>query len=84
MVVAFALIISSMCMTSFVVNYLLRMYDGSIFYFLLSMDGAFFVYLFVKHDVNKLDKSNKISYSFSKNGKRKFQNVVKNLMNVVI
>jgi hypothetical protein len=59
MVVAFALIISSMCMTSFVVNYLLRMYDGSIFDFLLSMDGAFLVYLFVKHDVNKLDKSNK-------------------------
>jgi hypothetical protein len=44
---------------SFVVNYLLGMYDGSILDYLLSMDGAFLVYLFVKHDFDKLDKSKK-------------------------
>jgi hypothetical protein len=44
---------------SFVVNHLLGMYDGSIFDYLLSIDGIFDVCLFVRHDFNKLDKSKK-------------------------
>ena len=40
-------------------NYVLRIGDGSILDYLLSMDGVFVVYLFVKHDSNKLDKLKK-------------------------
>jgi hypothetical protein len=56
--VAFALIIS-WTYNDFVVDYLLGIYDGSILDYLLRMDGVFVVYLFIKHDFNKLSKPKK-------------------------
>ena len=56
MIVTFALIIVIKHIT---ILYLLGMYDGSILDYLLNMDGAYLVYLFLKHDFDKIDKSKK-------------------------